>query len=176
MLIYGQDQWTLKRMTLNAGLRFDYLRYVYPDHNSPPTQWVPVARVFSGSEVLNWKSVSPRLGASHDLFGNGKTAIKASLGNYVLADGLPRRTSINPLQQNNSDARTWNNVNKDFVVHGDPLNPLANGELGPSTNASFGQAAVTAKYDPAWATGFGKRADNWEMSTGFSTSCSPAWR
>ena len=31
----------------------------------------------------NWKNITPRLGAAYDLFGDGKTAIKGSLGHYV---------------------------------------------------------------------------------------------
>jgi hypothetical protein len=164
--IYAQDQWIVRRLTLNGGVRFDWLKYEYPDHNSPATQWVPVPRVFPGTTVLNWQDLSPRLGATYDMFGNGKTAVKWSLGRYVLADGLTRRTTINPLAQNNSNARTWTDANRDLVVQGDPFNPALNGELGPSTNASFGKPVITTQYDPEWSRGFGKRAYNWELSTG----------
>ena len=170
--VYAQDQWALKRVTINAGLRFDYLRTGYPDGNIPPTQFVPVSRAFSGIEVLNWKSVSPRLGVAYDLFGNGKTAIKASLGHYVLADGLSRR-SLNPAVQNNSTTRTWIDANGNRIVDGNPLDVAANGELGRSTNASFGQAVLNARYDPEWAKGFNVRAYNWEMSTGIQHELLP---
>ena len=164
--IFAQDQWTIKRMTVNAGVRFDYLRTGYPDHNIPATQYVPVPRVFEGEDVIRWTSVSPRLGASYDLFGNGKTAVKFSAGHFVLADGLPSRRPINPVVQNNSTNRTWNDVDGDFVVDGDPFNPATNGELGPSDNASFGQAVRNTFYDEAWAKGFSTRPYNWEMSAG----------
>jgi hypothetical protein len=164
--VYAQDQWTIKRMTVNAGLRFDYLRTGYPDHNIPATEYVPVPRVFEGEDVIRWSSVSPRLGASYDLFGNGKTAVKFSAGHFVLADGLPSRRPINPVVQNNSTNRTWNDTNGNFVVDGDPFNPATNGELGPSDNASFGQAIRNTFYDETWAKGFGTRPYNWEMSAG----------
>jgi hypothetical protein len=163
--VYAQDQWALKRLTVNLGLRFDYLRTGYPDGSIPPTQFVPVTRTFSGMELLNWKSLSPRMGMAYDLFGNGRTAFKASLGKYQLADGLSRRT-LNPAVQNNSTVRVWTDPNGDRIVQGNPLDPNANGELGRSTNASFGLAVLNARYDQDWAKGFNVRAYNWEMSAG----------
>ena len=164
--IYGQDQWTIERMTINAGLRFDYLRTGYPDHNIPATQYVRVPRVFAGEDVIRWSSLSPRLGASYDLFGTGKTAVKFSAGHFVLADGLPNRRPINPVVQNNSTNRVWQDNNRNFIVDGDPFNPLENGELGPSDNASFGLAVRNAFYDDDWAKGYNTRPYNWEMSAG----------
>ena len=46
--LYAQDQWTLDRLTLNAGLRFDYFNGYYPDQASAPGQpthstWAPNA-------------------------------------------------------------------------------------------------------------------------------------
>ena len=33
---------------------------------------------------INVKDITPRIGASYDLFGNGKTALKVSVGKYPL--------------------------------------------------------------------------------------------
>jgi hypothetical protein len=164
--VFAQDQWTVKRMTVNAGLRFDYLRTGYPDHDIPPTQYVPVRRVFEGEDVIRWTSLSPRVGVSYDLFGTGKTAVKVSAGHFVLADGLPNRRPINPVAQNNSTNRTWDDRNRDFIVQGDPLDPATSGELGPSDNASFGLPVRNAFYDEDWAKGYNTRPYNWEMSAG----------
>ena len=44
----------------------------------------------------NWTDLSPRLGAAYDLFGNGKTAIKGSIGRYVLSAGSGLAYVANP--------------------------------------------------------------------------------
>ena len=46
------------------------------------------AKVYGAQKnVVDWKDLNPRLGAAYDLFGNGKTAIKASLSRGVLTEG-----------------------------------------------------------------------------------------
>src|SRR6185503_20307595 len=87
MGLFAQDQWTIRRLTLNAGVRFDYFNaYVPAQHLSPgpnvPTRNVDFAQV---DDVPNWKNTSPRLGASFDLFGTGKTAVKFTAGRYLEA-------------------------------------------------------------------------------------------
>ena len=162
--LYGQDQWTMKRLTVNAGLRFDIFRSDYPDESVPPTQFVPVTRSFAGQEAVSWRDLNPRFGVSYDLFGNGKTAVKASANRYVQGEGTGRASTINPILSNNSVTRTWIDGNSDRVVQGDPFNPAANGELGPSTNLAFGKPVISFRYDPAWAFGFQNRPYNWEFS------------
>ena len=85
--LFAQDQWTIRRLTLNLGVRFDYFNaYVPAQHLAQgpnvPTRSVDFAQI---DDVANWKTVSPRLGASYDLFGTGKTAVKVSLGRYPAA-------------------------------------------------------------------------------------------
>jgi hypothetical protein len=164
--LFVQDQWTMNRMTLNMGLRLDYFRSDYPEQNVPATQFVPLARNFPGQEAVNWKDLNPRLGLSYDLFGNGKTAVKASASRYVLGEGVTRASTINPIQSNNTMTRSWSDLNGDRVLQGDPFNPAANGELGASTNLSFGRPVISFRYDPEWARGFQKRPYNWEFSAG----------
>jgi hypothetical protein len=157
----------MNNLTINAGLRFDYFRADYPDHNIPPTQFVPIARTFPGLEAVNWKDLSPRLGFAYDLFGNAKTALKASVNRYVLGDGTSRAQTLNPVLSNNTNTRVWQDPNGDRIIQGDPLNPLTNGELGPSQNLNFGRpTALSIRYDPEWAKGFGVRQYNWEVSAG----------
>jgi hypothetical protein len=164
--IYAQDQWTVDRLTVNAGVRFDYFNNAYPDHIIPPTQWVPVERNFPGQTVVTWKDIQPRLGAVYDLFGDGRTAIKVSASRYGDKEGVGFSSAINPASNNNSVRRAWVDLNGDFFPQGDPGNPEANGELVlPSPNRQFGQAIITEFYDPEWAFGWGKRHANWEFST-----------
>src|ERR1700674_904373 len=81
--LYAQDQWTVKRLTLNLGLRFDYLNSYDAATQQPAGPFVP-ARSFAEIRCLPcWKDINPRLGVAYDVFGTGKTAAKASLGRYV---------------------------------------------------------------------------------------------
>src|SRR5207249_2167746 len=150
----------LKRLTMNMGVRFDWFRSDYPDQFVSPTRYVPVARVIQRMEVTNWTDLSPRLGVAYDLFGTGKTAVKGAVSRYVNQQGTNLAAAVNPINSNNTDTRRWTDLDGDYIVQGDPFNPAANGELGPSTNLNFGKPAIRARYDPAWATGFGARPYN----------------
>jgi hypothetical protein len=165
--VYAQDQWTIRRLTVNGGLRFDHYVNTHDALYLPPTQWLKTARNFPAGEVLNWKDLSPRLSVAYDLFGTGKTALKANLSRYVLQLGTDSTTPFYPTFASNlSTMRTWKDPDGDFIVQGDPLNPLTNQELGPSSNQNFGKTIFTTTLDPAFATGFGNRPYNWDVSAG----------
>ena len=141
MGLFAQDQWTIRRLTLNLGVRFDYFNaYVPAQHISQgpnvPLRSVDFAQV---NDVPNWKNTSPRLGASYDLFGTGKTALKISLGRYMEAPNLTTITRVmDPAAAIvNSATRTWNDANHDFV-------PQAS-ELGPINNVNFGNTVLTQR-------------------------------
>ncbi len=86
--IYAQDRWTVKRATINMGVRADFLN-AYVEPQSLPAGPFVGAREFDGvNDVPNWQDVSPRLGLSYDVFGDGKTAIKANVGGFPLVTGL----------------------------------------------------------------------------------------
>jgi Carboxypeptidase regulatory-like domain len=167
MGLYAQDQWTISRVTLNAGLRFDYFKSSIPEQSLPATRFLPARSYAAVDQVLGWKDVNPRVGVAYDLFGNGKTAVKANVGRYVAGETAATSRANNPVQQSiTSTTRVWTDSNRNFVPDCNLNNPFANDECAQLENLSFGQPNVLAtKYDPDVLTGFGKRGYNWEIAS-----------
>src|SRR5262245_59417801 len=119
--IYGQDSWTLKRLTLNAGLRWERLNAQVAPGSSPAGRFVP-AREFSAVENLpDWKSDwAPRFAMVYDLFGNAKTAVKYSLNKYNLSRTTGIAANYNPLASTTA-ALPWTDLNGDDVAQGDSV-------------------------------------------------------
>lgn len=165
--VYGQDQWTLNRLTLNAGLRLDWFVGRVPAQNLPAGQFVPARNFDAVENVPNWKDVSPRLGASYDLFGNGRTAVKVSVGRYLEQLGAGIASDNNPVVRSVLSAnRTWNDVNGNYVPDCNLSTFTQNGECGPIGNTNFGQNNPNAsRYDDALLTGWGKRNYAWDFGT-----------
>jgi hypothetical protein len=163
--IYAQDKWTLRRLTVTGGLRFDYFKNTIPAESAPAVRWVG-ARSFSGvSDVPNWKDLSPRLGVSYDLFGTGKTALKASVSRYVGMNIFGFANTIDPFATTvNTATRTWTDLNRNFIPEGNPLDPSPNGEFFGTINPNFGKSIITTQYDQNLSQGWGKRPYNWEYS------------
>jgi hypothetical protein len=95
--VYAQDQWTFKRLTINAGLRWEHVNAEIPPQESPAGRFVSARKFNRIPNLPNWSDWAPRFGVVYDLFGNAKTALKFSLNRYNRA----RRTGIaemyNPL-------------------------------------------------------------------------------
>jgi hypothetical protein len=163
--LYAQDQWTIKRLTLNYGVRVDYFHgRVLPQHIDAG-QFVG-ARDFAAVDCVPcWTDLNPRFGASYDLFGKGRTALKASLGRYVGRETTVLERANNPVATSiNSVNRTWNNVAGDYIPHCDLRNPAANGECGPIDNVNFGKLNPNAvKYADDMIRGFGVRDYFWDL-------------
>ena len=173
---YAQDQWTIKRLTLNLGARFEAANGWVPPYEVPAGRFVGVRPVPEQRDIPDWKEFNPRFGAAYDLFGNGKTAIKGHLGRYSVAHGQDIIRGNNVLnRQPNSATRAWTDLNEDFVPDCDLTSPLQNGECGPSSIDSFGQARTVRNWDQDALSGFGVREYNWQGSVSVSHELYPGW-
>ncbi len=175
--IYAQEQWTLDRLTVNAGVRFDRVQTGYPDLVRPSNQWVNEPFLITGQDVADWKDFQPRLGLAYDLRGDGRTALKFSASRYGSRDSTDWSQSVNPAGSNRTSNRSWGDgrgcldpavcIPGDGLVQGDPTNPEPNGELtGANADLAWGLPRITTFHDPNWAFGWGSRESNWELSGG----------
>jgi hypothetical protein len=153
--LYAQDQWTLHRLTLNLGLRFEYLNEQVDPQDAAAGRYVPARHFDPIYDVPNWKDLLPRLGVAWDVFGTGKTAVKTSLSRYLKQDQGAFAGSVNPFAAS-SDTRTWTDRNSDRIPQLD--------ELGPSTNLNFGLPVIPTQPADDLREGWGKRQYNWEFA------------
>ncbi len=164
--LYAQDQWTVRRLTLNAGVRLDWLKAYSAGYSLPAGRFVPARDFPRVNNVPNWKDVSPRVGGAYDLFGNGKTAIKAALGRFVEDETFGVSGANAPMNTYVSSAtRTWADANNDLIPQ--------ESELGPISNPSFGQSVVRSTWDPDLLDGWGQRGYNWEISSSLQHELRP---
>ena len=154
---YVQDAWTMKRLTLNYGGRFDHFNSYVPAHYSDPTPWVPFVRDFPAIEnVPNWNDWAIRLAGAYDLFGTGKTALKANISKYMASEAASYAATFNPMG-GQTDTRPWNDLDGNRTILDANGNIQYNEVTGGTAN--FGQFSGTSRPDPDLARGY-----NWEYS------------
>jgi hypothetical protein len=163
--MFVQDQWTIKRLTITPGIRFDYLNAYNPAQTFAAGVYTPEFHFAAVDNVPNWKDISPRIGAAYDLFGNGKTAIKASVGRYVNFALLSIANSTNgAFSIASTTTRTWNDANGNFVPDCDLKSTLSNGECGAQANQAFGTQIPTTAYAQSYTRGWNVRPGFWQAS------------
>src|SRR5215470_5885024 len=149
--VFVQDTWTTKRLTVSPGIRFDHFNSSIPAQTEAAGRFVP-GRQFDGmTNVPNWNNISPRIGASYDLTGKGRTAIKGNFGVYVQSQGPGYASTYNPAVFS-TDQRSWTDLNHDDVAQ--------ENEIGASGNLTFGvrrnqnpDPGIKRPYQRVWDIG-----------------------
>jgi hypothetical protein len=165
--IFVQDRWTVNRLALTAGLRLDYFNAYVPAQHLPatPSGWIPERAFAEVTGVPEWTDLNPRLGASYDLFGSGRTAVKASLGRYVGQMNANVAAANNPIATSvNQVTRQWTDINGNYIPDCDLGNFAENGECLQISNLNFGRNnPLATRYDEDLVRGFGRRDYLWDF-------------
>ena len=175
---YIQDQWTRKRLTLQGALRYE-----------TASSWAPAGEngiiadnEFGGPFLLprtegvkGYHDITPRMGAAYDVFGNGKTALKVNVGQYLQGaytgdaytisnPGSTLVTSIN---------RSWSDPNGNRVAECDFMNPATNGECGAWSAINWGSFNQTTTVNPDVLKGWGTRNRDWQYGVSVQQEIAP---
>ena len=168
---YVQDSFNRGRFTVNGGLRYDWQHSRYnggcvpenvirpdllPAQCEQPTQEGKNPNTGQMEKIKPFGNLSPRASLTFDVFGNGKTAVKAGGGYYyktreTLADNLGGLFTLTSLTYTNANSglcgssSCWTDANMDNVVQANELSGtpavsssrfnLATGILEPAGNS-----------------------------------------
>jgi hypothetical protein len=164
---YVQDRWTVNRLTVNAGLRYEIFKAGVGATSSPAGRFVPARNTPELNPWPTFQNALPRLSVVYDLFGNAKTALKASAGKYNSTTGGSQIALYNPISIS-SETRNWSDCDLNpgtsicsgrvLPTNGD--NIAQDNEIAPTTNPRFGRAADLSA-DPNL-----KREFAWDYSVG----------
>jgi hypothetical protein len=140
LAIFAQDSYSVKRLTLTGGIRYERLEGYLPEQSSPPSVFYPsIQRSFpEARNLVLWHTAGPRASAIYDVTGDGRTAAKASYGRYyyVLSTGGGGVNNVNP-NSNYFTTYGWNDINNDLKF-----------QPGEQTGAGVLTSGTTTTIDP----------------------------
>jgi hypothetical protein len=143
------DTWTVNKLTLNLGARFDrYLVYL-PEQQLAAGRFVPTALTFAAiDEIVAFNHIVPRIGATYDLMGDGKTVLKANWGRFYFNPGVNLADAVNVNTGSQYADHVWNDLNNDRVFQdgeqGTQLQRfggVANASIDPNLRNSYNDEA-----------------------------------
>lgn len=158
--VYVQDKWTLDRWTFNLGARLDLFASEIPAQHALAGAWVP-ERSFPALAGPHWQTLVPRVGVAYDLFGNGRTALKATAHKYVTQESttlaMRRNMMASFTWSARQEFRSWSDLDGNGSVLG-PGGRIQYEEVGKSPNKNFASLADSAALD------VDKRPGSWEFN------------
>jgi hypothetical protein len=136
-MFYGQDSWSVgPRLTVNYGGRFERLVGYAPEQSRPGNVFFPAEQFGRLDDIPSWNSGLWRVGASYNVTDDGRTAIKAFYGRFLVQEGTRLVQQVNP-NDLSGDYRSWTDSNTNDAAEFS--------ELGPPTRPYGGKVN---KIDP----------------------------
>lgn len=160
--VYVQDSWTVRRLTVNPGLRFESLEEGLPVQDAPAGRFVAARHFEAVSCIPCWTDIVGRFGAAYDVFGDGKMAIKGSVGKFMNTETYTLADGYNPMNQV-SDQRTWTDPNRNDFAEESEIGLSANRNFGVQTR--FPSPGIKRPFQMLYSLGVQR-----ELSSGVSAS------
>lgn len=145
MSAFVTDTWTIDKLTLNIGARFDRYRVYLPEQSVAAGRFAAAAQYPANDSVVTFNHVVPRIGATYDLAGDGKTVLKANWGRFYFNPGVNLADAVNVNTANQYADHVWNDINGDRVFQ--------EGEAGTQIQKFGGTAG--ASLDPNLRNSYG---------------------
>jgi hypothetical protein len=94
--LFFVDTWRAHpRLTANISARFEH-HHLFSRGGVKEASQFGQAGTFGDMEILSWNGIAPRLGASWDILGTGKTVLKGQWGRYLHMAAANYGSSFNP--------------------------------------------------------------------------------
>jgi len=181
---YAQEQWTKDRLTLQGALRFDHAWSSFPEQQIGPSVTIPSAIVLPAQQgIKGYDDLSPRIGMAYDVFGNGKTSLKANVGRYLHpASNQGRYINANPSELISTiTTRPWTDNNGNYqvdcdVLNGQPQSPTTTGSIdtcGVFSDLNFGRPRAGTRLDDSILSGWGARPYDWQFGVSVQQELMP---
>ena len=138
--VFAGDTWTLNRLTLTGGVRFDHWDGGINEYTTPAGRFVK-ERHQPEYHVPLQKNVSARVGATYDLFGGARTALKFGFGKYLANIGTRAGEAVNA-QNSATQVLTWVDANLDGVATDNEIENIQ------TVAPNFYNGIIPQRYDP----------------------------
>ncbi len=167
--IFLQDTWTINRLSVSGGIRWEALNASVLAADVPAGRFVPARSFAAIPDLPNWRNWAPRMSAVYDLFGNSKTALKYSLNRYNQARTTGIASDYNPLLSQ-TFSLAWTDVNGDNIAQGAlGFNPDGTRQAPcayPSAGCEINLAALPSNFGIAAPNTFGNFPRTWNLEQG----------
>jgi hypothetical protein len=145
---YAQDTWSLNRLTINYGLRWDMNRQSIVGQPNQVGRFADVP-AYDDIRFPTWSDFSPRLSMVYDLSGDGRTAVRVGFNRFLTAQTTGFAQLYNPTALT-TQALPWNDLNGDDIAQGERgctfLTPGCEINFA-NLPANFGRRALST-FDP----------------------------
>ncbi|HYL37583.1 MAG TPA: TonB-dependent receptor [Bryobacteraceae bacterium] len=150
--IFAQDTWHVKRLSITAGVRWEYLSGQIDHETAPAGRFVgprdfPLQDCSTIKGLGCFKNLAPRIGVVYDVFGNHRTALKAGFAKYDSPLVTAWMANFNPMAAGTAEFLPW--VGAPTTPCQSPTgipqpgcyyagNGFNQGNIGPNPNPNFG--------------------------------------
>jgi Carboxypeptidase regulatory-like domain len=171
--IFFQDSWTIRRLTINPGIRLEWFSAGMREASAARGRFAP-ERLFPAQHgLIKWgPNVAPRLAAVYDLFGDGQTALKTNFSKYHRQyDADPAARYANAGLR--SEDRFWQDCGINTAGNACSGIALATNNDGIAQDNEIGPGSATFGSRPNRDPVDLNRQYNWEFTAGVQHQIMP---